>query len=66
MFVHPQEKDTFYKQPMYYALGHFSKFVERGAKSIYHSLMSHNTSDHLSAAAFLNTEGRAVMVLLNT
>lgn len=28
------EKDVFYKQPMFYHLGHFSKFVENGSKRI--------------------------------
>lgn len=30
------EKDEFYKQPMFYAMGHFSKFVEPGMKLLHH------------------------------
>lgn len=27
--------DEFYKQPMFYAIGHFSKFIKRGARVMY-------------------------------
>lgn len=57
-------KDTFYKQPMFYALGHFSKFVERGAALVYNSQMQ-PTEGGLMAATFTMEDGRAVAVLLN-
>ena len=31
------EKDEFYKQPMFYAMGHFSKFIRPGSKVISHT-----------------------------
>ncbi|KAF2365273.1 Glycosyl hydrolase family 30 beta sandwich domain [Trinorchestia longiramus] len=58
-------KDTFYKQPMFYALGHFSKFVARGARAVYHSLLTEAPSG-LQASAFRNPDGGVVVVLLNT
>lgn len=30
------EKDEFYKQPMFYALAHFSKFIQPGSKLLHH------------------------------
>lgn len=62
-----QDKDTFYKQPMFYAMGHFSKFVERGSKVIYTSLMANSSvSSDLSVAVYVTEDKRAVAVLLNT
>ncbi|XP_045605281.2 lysosomal acid glucosylceramidase [Procambarus clarkii] len=57
-----QEADEFYKNPMFYALGHFSKFVKEGAVRI--SLTSTDLQG-LSATAFTNTDGSTVVVLLN-
>lgn len=62
------ENDEFYKQPMYYALYHFSKFVPPNSKRI--SLIDINkypifTSKSISAIAFLTPEENIVIVFLN-
>jgi glucosylceramidase len=45
----------------YYYLGHFSKFIKPGAKRI----GSASSRDKLSAAAFLNPDGKIAVVVLN-
>ncbi|XP_042239573.1 lysosomal acid glucosylceramidase-like [Homarus americanus] len=57
-----QEMDEFYKNPMFYALGHFSKFIKEGAVRV--SLTSPD-SQKLDAAAFTNPDGSHVVVILN-
>nr|XP_053632503.1 lysosomal acid glucosylceramidase-like [Cherax quadricarinatus] len=52
----------FYKQPMFYGLGHFSKFVLPESQRI-HSV---TTSNSVETVAFLDPTGRTVVVLLNT
>lgn len=42
------EKDEFYKQPMFYAMGHFSKFVEPGMKVLHHET---NTQEDIGVEA---------------
>ena len=56
--------DTFYKQPMFYAMGHFSKFVLPGATAVVQAVVGND--QNIRAAAFLNPDGVAVLVLLNT
>ncbi|XP_045599901.1 putative glucosylceramidase 3 isoform X2 [Procambarus clarkii] len=56
------EAGEFYKQPMFYALGHFSKFVLPGAERI----TSSTTQTTLESVAFNDPSGRGVVVLLNT
>ncbi|XP_069181035.1 lysosomal acid glucosylceramidase-like isoform X1 [Procambarus clarkii] len=55
------EAKEFYKQPMFYAIGHLSKFVVPGAKRI----SSSTSSNWLEAAAFIDPSGRTVVVVLN-
>jgi glucosylceramidase len=45
----------------YYYIGHFSKFIRPGAKR----LSVGTTANHLSATAFMNTDGSVVIVALN-
>ena len=45
----------------YYYLGHFSKFVRPGAKRI----ASSSNRDQLSTAAFINTDGKIAVIVLN-
>lgn len=45
----------------YYYLGHFSKFIRPGAKRI----VSSSSRDHLQTTAFINTDGKIVVVVLN-
>ena len=45
----------------YYYIGHFSKFIRPGAKRI----ISSSSTDRLLTTAFLNTDGRIAVVVLN-
>jgi len=47
--------------PPYYYIGHFSKFFKPGAKRV----ASTSNTDDLEAVAFLNTDGRLAVVVLN-
>ncbi|XP_052036021.1 lysosomal acid glucosylceramidase [Apodemus sylvaticus] len=55
-------KDTFYKQPMFYHLGHFSKFIPEGSQRV--GLVASEKSD-LETVALLRPDGSAVVVVLN-
>lgn len=52
----------FYKQPMFYAIGHFSKFVPPGSFRI----GTLSGVDGLNVAAFSRPDGGVVLVILNT
>ncbi|KAF2900019.1 hypothetical protein ILUMI_06167 [Ignelater luminosus] len=54
-------KDGFYKQSMYYILGHFSKFIPQGSVRIQHKC----TNQHLSVVALKRPDGGIVIVILN-
>ncbi|XP_042883603.1 lysosomal acid glucosylceramidase-like [Penaeus japonicus] len=56
------DADEFYKQPSFYAMGHFSKFVFPGAKRVFSSTVS---EDDVEVVAFHETSGRNVIVLHN-
>ena len=56
-----KDKNSFSLEPTYYAVGHFSKFVKRGAKRIGNS--SYN--DNLRVTSFQNPDGEVVVVVLN-
>ncbi len=47
--------------PVYYYIGHFSKFIKRGA----HRIGCTKHSEKLSVSAFLNPDGERVVVVLN-
>ncbi|XP_077516394.1 putative glucosylceramidase 4 [Amblyomma americanum] len=55
----------FYKQPMYYALGHFSKFVPRGSVRIDSSLEGDVAAAKLEYAAFKTPDSAVVVIVLN-
>ncbi|XP_037785330.1 putative glucosylceramidase 4 [Penaeus monodon] len=67
-----KESGEFYKQPMFYALGHFSKVLVPGSRRIYASVSSpsdtvsltavHNSADNTSAVVILNFGDTAVDV----
>lgn len=59
IIVNP-ETDEFFKQPMYYALAHFSRFVDRN--SIRTSITS---TEDIKSAAFLTPSKEVVAVLYN-
>lgn len=48
-------------QSSYYAIGHFARFVQPGARRI----LCATSSDALEAAAFLNPDGQIAIVVLN-
>lgn len=50
----------FYKQPMYYALAHFSKFIQPGSRRVYCS-----QPKNLEVVSFLTPANAAVLVVLN-
>ncbi|XP_064121704.1 lysosomal acid glucosylceramidase-like [Macrobrachium nipponense] len=54
--------DEFYKNPMFYAMGHFSKFVKEGALRIH---MISQDPQGLEATAFQNPDLTKVIVILN-
>lgn len=58
----PKDKDEFYKQPMFYAIGHFSKFVPRDSVRIAIELV---TGD-IANVAFLRPDGGIVVILWNS
>lgn len=57
-----KEADEFYKNPMFYAMGHFSKFVKEGATKL--GLASEDPKK-LDATAFRNPDGSTAVVILN-
>ncbi|KAM3959509.1 lysosomal acid glucosylceramidase-like [Aphomia sociella] len=63
IIVYPEEKQ-FVKQPMYYALGHFSKFLPRGSKRI-DAKANIPGSFKLENVAFLTPNNTIVVVLYN-
>ncbi|XP_021368605.1 glucosylceramidase-like [Mizuhopecten yessoensis] len=56
------ETDEFYKQPMFYALGHFSKFLPPGSTRISLSVYG---STALKCEGFLLQDNSVVIILLN-
>lgn len=56
------EKDTFYKQPMYYAMMHFSKFVPRESVKI----EATSSDSSILVTAFKTKENNIVTVLYNS
>uniref|UniRef100_A0A915E4C5 Glucosylceramidase n=1 Tax=Ditylenchus dipsaci TaxID=166011 RepID=A0A915E4C5_9BILA len=57
-------QDEFYKQPMFYFLGHFSKFVPRGSVRI-HSQVDPAPSPSVEHVAFNTPNGNRVLVMIN-
>ncbi len=55
------QTDAVIVNPSYYCLGHFSKFIQKGAKRV--ALAT--TCDYLEGTAFVNPNGEKVVVLLN-
>ncbi|XP_066156502.1 lysosomal acid glucosylceramidase-like [Euwallacea fornicatus] len=54
--------DEFYKQPMFYGLGHFSKFVVPGSKRV----VSTVTGLGLESISFVRPDGKVAVVMANT
>uniref|UniRef100_A0A4D5RNY4 Glucosylceramidase n=1 Tax=Ixodes scapularis TaxID=6945 RepID=A0A4D5RNY4_IXOSC len=55
----------FYKQPMYYALAHFSKVLPRGSVRVDSRIVG-ETNDKLEFGAFKTPENATVLIVLNT
>ncbi|XP_060676746.1 lysosomal acid glucosylceramidase isoform X1 [Hemiscyllium ocellatum] len=55
-------QDTFYKQPMFYHMAHFSKFVPEGSRRVG---LDPNAVTELESVAFLCPDGCAVVNVLN-
>ncbi|MCL2139770.1 MAG: glucosylceramidase [Treponema sp.] len=55
------EKNEIIFEPIYYAIGHFSRYVKRGAARI----GSSSYTDNIDMAAFKNPDGEIVVVALN-
>ncbi|KAM4690186.1 lysosomal acid glucosylceramidase isoform 1-T2 [Rhinophrynus dorsalis] len=55
-------KDVFYKQPMFYHMAHFSKFIPEGSQRIG---LDANRENQLESVAFLCQDGSAVVIILN-
>lgn len=53
--------DGFEKRLSYYYIGHFSRYIKKGAKKI----ASTSYTDKVEIVAFLNPEGEKVLVILN-
>jgi len=53
-------KDEFYKQPMFYAIGHFSKFISRGSIRI-----KLTQTSVVKSVGFKRPDGAVVIVLYN-
>lgn len=56
-----KKKNAFIKTPSFYYIGHFSKFLEPGAKRIHISKFS----DKIQVTAFQNLDNSVMIVLLN-
>ncbi|XP_065168603.1 lysosomal acid glucosylceramidase-like [Atheta coriaria] len=55
------ETNEFYKQPMFYAQGHFSKFIPRGS----HKIDQKTSNNGVEVAAFKRPDGGVVVVVMN-
>ncbi|KOB74244.1 Glucosylceramidase [Operophtera brumata] len=59
------EHNEFHKQPMYYAMGHFSKFIPRGSKII-RRVQTKSMFTSFESVAVLTPESTVVVVMYNT
>lgn len=60
MMCNPKEQ-TLEKRLSYYYIGHFSRYIRRGARQV----MSSRYTDKVETAAFVNPDGERVVVILN-
>ncbi|KAG6461438.1 hypothetical protein O3G_MSEX012628 [Manduca sexta] len=58
-------KDEFYKQPMFYAMGHFSKFIPRGSRRIKVTEKKFFFEKSVENVAFLTPNNTIVVVMYN-
>ncbi|NWX94530.1 GLCM Glucosylceramidase, partial [Nothoprocta pentlandii] len=55
----------FYKQPMFYHMGHFSKFIPEGSQRVGLVASAEPKGCELERVAFLRPDGAAVVIVLN-
>ncbi|NXV75633.1 GLCM Glucosylceramidase, partial [Atlantisia rogersi] len=55
----------FYKQPMFYHMGHFSKFIPEGSQRVGLMASKESKKTELEYTAFLRPDGAVVVVVLN-
>lgn len=60
--MYHQKQNKMELTPMYYYIGHFSKYVKRGARRV----ASTKYTDDLSVCAFVNPDGERVAIVMNT
>ena len=60
------EKDQFYKNPMYYALGHFSKFIPEDSVRVNIDVLGGSNRFYLKVVSFERPDGAIVIVVTNT
>ncbi|KGL80274.1 Glucosylceramidase, partial [Tinamus guttatus] len=60
-----RDKDVFYKQPMFYHMGHFSKFIPEGSRRVGLVASTEPKGCDLERVAFVRPDGAAVVVVLN-
>ena len=60
------DRDEYYKSPAFYAIGHFSKFVEPNSTRLDHRLANARYNRPLEAVAFYTPRDYVVIVALNT
>jgi glucosylceramidase len=56
---------TYYRNPMYYYLGHFAKFVRPGSKRIGVESTGNLVSAPMEATGYLGEDGKVVLVVMN-
>jgi len=59
------DMETYYRNPMYYYLGHFSKFVRPGSKRIEVTSTGNAISAAMESVGFKDEDGKIVLVVLN-
>ena len=61
--IYLQDTNEFYKQPMFYALGHFSKFIQENA--VRKGIKIERKFEHLAACVLQNPDESYVAIVLN-
>ncbi|KAG6947980.1 hypothetical protein JG687_00015763 [Phytophthora cactorum] len=64
ILVDAKNGDEFYKQPMFYFMGHFAKFVPAGSRRIKMSL-TEDSETELQTSVFVTPENQVVIQFLN-
>mmetsp|Transcript_24114 Transcript_24114/g.35250 ORF Transcript_24114/g.35250 Transcript_24114/m.35250 type:complete len:203 (+) Transcript_24114:1193-1801(+) len=61
IIVDTEGSDQFYLQPMYYIMGHFSKYITSGSKRIGTKVLTNDNG--IESVSFLTTENNLVLVM---